>query len=691
MAALISSSILACLKSFNEFIEEIRHSQQANPDAGAWEDELGRLRMWAANIGAHQTGQSSLDFRLRDASHIREQIVKLLQGLLRRLDDARVVLAEDGESDDEEAADELMNEEDSKTEIQELQESVATTINCLFQMSILVRKPAQHDFHQVAKENDVAVFEPVDYNYVREKYPRADDALVKRLGNAITRRRKYLKYRKRHAIKLKQGIDNVGQRDRDFQGVHEGETMKEGTTSILSDTVATDFQLRNIDFDDNASDTGTQTSLAPTLLSGGNVTIPPPAKSSLGGVPFECPYCFYLITVHGTRSWNKHVFQDLQPYICTFPTCVTPEKLYPTRHEWVHHSNKAHPREETKGFAACPLCTEPIDVGEQYDRHLARHLQELALFVLPGSEDDSEVNDDQEAESRSSANSIDPAASRSRPMSLDGRRSSLVEYNADNGKVTLKQEEEEGEEEAKKLKKLRQLEAKLEAKFETQLTERRTVLGSEHPETLATMSALAYLYSEKRRFDEALNLAEQVMVVRNKVLGREHPDTLTSVINLAVLYRRQGQLTKAEALFQQVLYIREKTLGPDHESTLDTVISLGYIYDDQGRLEEAESMYHRAINVKKQLDRDRLWALKAVAKLGDVQQKQGKLVGAEEIFKREVTGKDEKLGHNHPSTLEAVARLVDVYRKQGKLAEADEMYQRFQRAETKNSIPTRRL
>ena len=27
---------------------------------GDWEDELGRLRVWAANIGAHQTNQSSL-------------------------------------------------------------------------------------------------------------------------------------------------------------------------------------------------------------------------------------------------------------------------------------------------------------------------------------------------------------------------------------------------------------------------------------------------------------------------------------------------------------------------------------------------------------------------------------------------------------------------------------------------------
>lgn len=103
MAASISSSIIACLRSFNEFIEQIKHFQDLNVNglvAGAWKDELGRLRMWAANIGAHQTGLSSLDFRLRDASHVREQIVNLLRSLLQRLQDARDLLADDRESDE---------------------------------------------------------------------------------------------------------------------------------------------------------------------------------------------------------------------------------------------------------------------------------------------------------------------------------------------------------------------------------------------------------------------------------------------------------------------------------------------------------------------------------------------------------------------------------------------------------------
>lgn len=639
MAASISSSIIACLKSFNEFIEEIRHLKETSVRglvAGAWEDELGRLRMWAANIGAHQTGQSSLDFRLRDASHVREQIVKLLQGLLRRLQDARDVLAED-ENDDQEIARDFMDEDDPKTEIQELRESIATVINCLFQMSMLVRKPAQHDVHVGSNGADVAAFEPFDHNHVREKYPRADDALVKRLGKAITRRRKYLKYRERHAIKLRQGIDNVECGARNFRTAHEGETMEESIASILSDTVATDFRHQNIDFDDNASDTGiSQTSYAPTLLSGGNVTFPPPPKSSLGGEPFECPYCFYLITLHGPRSWVKHVFQDLQPYICIAPTCPTPDKTYSTRHEWLHHSNMAHlttttdhnTPKESKDFATCPLCTEEVVPGKQYDRHLARHLQELALFILPGTEEDSDVGEDQDAESSSSTESVDLAIYRDRRRSSDSLPASPGEQQAAvENSATLFSKHGQDDTEADLRMQLKE--------SEDVLAMRERVLGSEHPDTLRSMTKLAPAYYRQGRYEEAATLERVLLGMRERVLGSEHPDTLTSMISLARAYQRQGKLKEAEKLYQKALIGSEKIFGVDHTVTLETCDLLGFLYQDQGRLEKAEAMYQRALK-----------------------------------------GYEKQWAPGHVLTTEIVNRLSNLYTRQGKLAEAEKMSQR---------------
>ena len=174
MTTSISSILVACLKRFNGLTADTKlkaWSSEVPPDS--WADELGRLRVWAANIGAHQTGQSSLDYRLRDASHIRAQTFKLLERLQRTLDDAEAFLAGAAEDDDDFSAD-----EDEETELQQIQTSVVDTIDCLFQLSMIIRRPAQHDRLLGTKKFDAVVFEPYDVSnsfiaffYRRFKYP----------------------------------------------------------------------------------------------------------------------------------------------------------------------------------------------------------------------------------------------------------------------------------------------------------------------------------------------------------------------------------------------------------------------------------------------------------------------------------------------------------------------------------------
>ena len=45
------------------------------------QEQLGRFKMWAGNAGAHQMGRMSLDYRLREAFHMHEQAVELLESL----------------------------------------------------------------------------------------------------------------------------------------------------------------------------------------------------------------------------------------------------------------------------------------------------------------------------------------------------------------------------------------------------------------------------------------------------------------------------------------------------------------------------------------------------------------------------------------------------------------------------------
>ena len=381
MADSIATSIIETLKSFNEFIDLVRESSTSSLEGlsiGRWEDELGRLRMWAANIGAHRIGQSSLDYRLRDASHIRQQVLKLLDIVRRRLKDARELLDEDSECDNDSSSDGEDSNPDEPSEIAQIQDSVATMISCLFQMSMLIRNPTKHDVRRESHRSEISAFAPYDFNHVREKFPKANEILVSRLGTAITQRRKYLSYRERHAAKLKQGL---------LGGASGADTA---TVGVFSDTIATDPQQKNIDFDDRASDSGvSQTSYAPTLRGSGNITIPPAPKASHNGEPFECPFCYYIITLDRGHSWAKHVFQDLQPYLCLETDCMTPQKMYTNRREWIYHMRSVHTRSEKQEGPdggtpiSCPLC-DLVCVNLGYlDKHVARHMQELALFALP--------------------------------------------------------------------------------------------------------------------------------------------------------------------------------------------------------------------------------------------------------------------------------------------------------------------
>ncbi|KAJ5633183.1 hypothetical protein N7490_009522 [Penicillium lividum] len=141
-----------------------------------------------------------------------------------------------------------------------------------------------------------------------------------------------------------------------------------------------------------------ETSYGSTMLEGsdGNAPkIPPLPKKGGENQPFECPYCFYIITARDKRSWARHIFRDLMPYVCIFPGCSTPNKLYESRREWYHHIKQAHDltsgTNDTYDCSICRQCTLPT---ANFQRHVGQHMEDLALFLLPRtqSESDSDEN-----------------------------------------------------------------------------------------------------------------------------------------------------------------------------------------------------------------------------------------------------------------------------------------------------------
>lgn len=141
---------------------------------------------------------------------------------------------------------------------------------------------------------------------------------------------------------------------------------------------------------------------------------------------------------------------DLQPYMCTFPDCADDTRLFSTRSEWFQHEfalhrqqwvcnrcdrshstftsavglqshfSKVHPGAMTEAqiplileacaqpiedfnSASCPLCNDwerpaTHSSGRSFGRHLARHLQQLALEALPLSIEGLEICNDDEGQ-----------------------------------------------------------------------------------------------------------------------------------------------------------------------------------------------------------------------------------------------------------------------------------------------------
>ena len=96
-----------------------------------------------------------------------------------------------------------------------------------------------------------------------------------------------------------------------------------------------------------------------------------------------------MVGIKDERGWIRHIFNDLTPYICIFPTCNTPGKIYSGRRDWFNHLEHNHSeilKAEAGPTFRCPLCHESNLQGKDAEKHLGRHLEDLALFALPRSD-----------------------------------------------------------------------------------------------------------------------------------------------------------------------------------------------------------------------------------------------------------------------------------------------------------------
>ncbi|KAF2267558.1 hypothetical protein CC78DRAFT_576928 [Lojkania enalia] len=455
----IANYVQACFTAFHETCTNLSKADVAIKRKilpYSLDDELGRFRLWCGNIGSHRKGRSSLDFKLREASHIKERVIELLKDLDMIVREANEIIIgeripwEDfSDSESDISGDDVpypSEGEAGATELQQLASNVAETITCLMRLSIAIRNPAPHDQFKESTQIDTSHFETFDIDHVRQKFPKAPDYLIERLGRAISRRRQYLRYREEHRKKLEKGLELSEIAPIPAVQVNLAAPVIVAHSEKIESTVASSIPIflksgitpPDLDEHNYYEDTVSQTSYASSTSDPTKLRPPPLPEQGQDGNPFECPLCFRFTSLSQLSAWHKHIYRDLHPYVCSFEDCKTPDSTFESRNDWFNHENThrqwwecvagcnapfrtrfdfkehlnlAHPdlcsesrlddlmrtcerKAAVDTGAECVLCQQQLASLTQLRRHLGKHHEELALFALPSYLKDSEDEKD---------------------------------------------------------------------------------------------------------------------------------------------------------------------------------------------------------------------------------------------------------------------------------------------------------
>ncbi|KAK3303684.1 uncharacterized protein B0T15DRAFT_421124 [Chaetomium strumarium] len=305
-------------KCFINIIRELRENPTLHSKADAAAnltetvtDVLDRFRLWAGNIGARNAPDSpfSLESRLAAASEVLEQVEDLLNDLMDALSD-------------------------------------------------------------FVGSNGYGFMDQFDINHVLERYPKLGKPesrwLCERLGRAITKRRQFLRYARRHKSRV------AG--DQEWTESREEEEMMESIIAHNAFVVAQDTTNKSTystaavtAFDeDKVSYVSVSSSFHMAPNGDATLHLPSLAKVSKGEAIFECPFCFGIQSASNEWAWRQHAFQDLKAYVCTFSGVECDSQLFGDSRAWFDHEMQCHRRKWI-----CIICQEgPFNTSKRMEGHI---------------------------------------------------------------------------------------------------------------------------------------------------------------------------------------------------------------------------------------------------------------------------------------------------------------------------------
>jgi len=203
--------------------------------------------------------------------------------------------------------------------------------------------------------------------------------------------------------------------------------------------------------------------------------------------------------------------------------------------------------------------------------------------------------------------------------------------------------------------------------YEKALAIRRTILGPDHPDTLMTMSEVAWAHLAAGRAPEAAKLAELTLALQKAKLGAEHRDTLYTAQILGDAFSRCGQHAEAVRLLEPSVQLCKSKLGLGESRTLETMNNLALAYKNTGRLPEAVSLFEETLGLMEALlGPDHLETLNTTNNLGQAYAAAGQPAMTMLLLEASVNRCQITLGPDHPITVWSMHTLAAAYRALGR-------------------------
>lgn len=119
---------------------------------------------------------------------------------------------------------------------------------------------------------------------------------------------------------------------------------------------------------------------------------------------------------------------------------------------------------------------------------------------------------------------------------------------------------------------------------------RRLTLGETNEETIDAMCNLAWTYYQDGRYMEAEPLFSRVRKVRTE-LEQAHTMALVSMSDLALILFQQRRYQETGIIQEQLLRSRKAWTGNESKETIDAMCDLAWTYYEQGRESEAQDLW----------------------------------------------------------------------------------------------------